>query len=92
MAVLTGQEHCTLPDLFHPALSLRSAEEVNWTYCPGGNDLVHGPLLGTYVFFSAAPEDLAGSFVKAQYVGYTDATFKVREIQRRADVGSCLLT
>ena len=35
-----------------------SAEEVKWTYTPGGEDLVYGPLLETYVQFSAAPGTL----------------------------------
>ena len=56
-----------------------SAEEVHWTYVPGGEDLVHGPLLGSYVNFSADPKDLRGTFIKAQYKRYTDSAFTVRE-------------
>jgi len=32
-----------------------SAEEVKWTYTPGGQDLVYGPLNGSYVTFAADP-------------------------------------
>ncbi len=60
-----------------------SAEEVSWTYTPGGEDLMYGPLYGTYVNVSADPAFLEGTFIKAQFIQYTDATYTVRCVALR---------
>ncbi|KAG1665501.1 hypothetical protein FOA52_009762 [Chlamydomonas sp. UWO 241] len=51
------------------------AEEVNWTFTPGGKDALLGPLYQTYVFHQADPLMIGGSIIKGAYRGYTDATF-----------------
>jgi hypothetical protein len=51
--------------------------EVNHSYTAGGEDVLFGPLTGTYVQHSADPSHLEGYFIKAQYVEYTDESFTV---------------
>jgi hypothetical protein len=56
------------------------AEEIQWTFTPGGKDALLGPLFGTYVNKEADPNMIGGSIIKGVYRAYTDATFTVRVV------------
>lgn len=54
-----------------------SADEVSWTFTPGGKDLILGELFGTYVNHSAEAKYLGGTVIKGHFTQYTDDTFTV---------------